>query len=268
MAARSSRPSATLRGHRHRHDARRSKPTAARQTVAERAGVEIGRAPELVIFPAGRRRYLPRVARARRRRRRRPRVFRRRARRQHRLRLQRSHRRRARSGRGQRRARRHQEDQRVAERRAVRHDRSAAAAGDQHLRHAGRLPAHDPLPERGHPADAERSRRPTPTTSGPTAQSVDAHVYAGWTYDYYFKRFGRRGLDNREPRAHQPRPPGAAAGSSSELRRSSDDFYHRTPVYFGDGVMVYGEGLPAGFTVRRPERRLSSRARSTSSRTN
>ena len=25
----------------------------------------------------------------------------------------------------------------------------------------------------------------------------DAHVYAGWTYDYYFKRFGRNGLDNR-----------------------------------------------------------------------
>jgi thermolysin len=29
---------------------------------------------------------------------------------------------------------------------------------------------------------------------------VDAHVYAGWTYDYYFKRFGRRGInDNNVP---------------------------------------------------------------------
>jgi Zn-dependent metalloprotease len=28
--------------------------------------------------------------------------------------------------------------------------------------------------------------------------SVDAHVYAGWTYDYFFKRFGRRGLDDRD----------------------------------------------------------------------
>jgi len=27
---------------------------------------------------------------------------------------------------------------------------------------------------------------------------VDAHVYAGWTYDYYYKRFGRRGLDDRD----------------------------------------------------------------------
>jgi bacillolysin len=29
---------------------------------------------------------------------------------------------------------------------------------------------------------------------------VDAHVYAGWSYDYYFKRFGRRGLDGSDLR--------------------------------------------------------------------
>ena len=23
-------------------------------------------------------------------------------------------------------------------------------------------------------------------------------MYAGWTYDYYYKRFGRRGLDNHD----------------------------------------------------------------------
>jgi len=28
--------------------------------------------------------------------------------------------------------------------------------------------------------------------------AVDAHVHVGWTYDYYFKRHGRRGLDNRD----------------------------------------------------------------------
>ena len=26
--------------------------------------------------------------------------------------------------------------------------------------------------------------------------AVDAHVYSGYTYDYYFKRHGRRGLDD------------------------------------------------------------------------
>ena len=29
---------------------------------------------------------------------------------------------------------------------------------------------------------------------------MDAHTYAGWTYDYYFKRFGRRGLDDADLR--------------------------------------------------------------------
>lgn len=28
--------------------------------------------------------------------------------------------------------------------------------------------------------------------------TVDAHAQIGWTYDYYFKRHGRRGLDNRD----------------------------------------------------------------------
>jgi bacillolysin len=28
--------------------------------------------------------------------------------------------------------------------------------------------------------------------------AIDAHAYIGWTYDYYFKRHGRRGLDNRD----------------------------------------------------------------------
>jgi bacillolysin len=28
--------------------------------------------------------------------------------------------------------------------------------------------------------------------------AVDGHTYIGWTYDYYFKRHGRRGLDNRD----------------------------------------------------------------------
>src|SRR5262245_36700395 len=28
--------------------------------------------------------------------------------------------------------------------------------------------------------------------------TVDAHVHVGWTYDYFFKRFGRHGLDDRD----------------------------------------------------------------------
>ena len=36
---------------------------------------------------------------------------------------------------------------------------------------------------------------------------VDAHVYAGWYYDFLFKRFGRRGSDGRDLRircSHTP----------------------------------------------------------------
>ncbi len=55
-----------------------------------------------------------------------------------------------------------------------------------------------PLPERGHPADAERSGVRLRQRLDRSAPLSTRHVYAGWTYDYYFKRFGRRGLDNRD----------------------------------------------------------------------
>ena len=111
----------------------------------------------------------------------------------------------------------------------------------------------------------ERPRRPTATTPGPIGATVDAHVYAGWTYDYYFKRFGRRGLDNQRPPARQPRPPGAALRTSCRSSRLVPDFYLNA-VYFGDGIMVYGDGLPAGFTAG-GQTSTSSPARSTSWRT-
>ena len=76
---------------------------------------------------------------------------------------------------------------------------------------------------------------------------VDAHVYAGYTYDYYFKRHNRRGLDNNNL---------AIVSLVHPARRQEfqqnfpivPDFYLNA-AYYGDGVMLYGEGLPAGFTV-------------------
>jgi thermolysin len=77
--------------------------------------------------------------------------------------------------------------------------------------------------------------------------TVDAHVYAGWTYDYYFRRYGRRGLDgNNIPilslvhpvnRQDVFRQPGSIVG-----------LFYMNAAYFGNGVMVYGEGLPPGVT--------------------
>ena len=76
---------------------------------------------------------------------------------------------------------------------------------------------------------------------------VDAHAYAGWTYDYFFKRFNRHGLDNRDlPLVNIVHP----------ARRQ--DFFQNFPIvpdfylnagYYGNGVMIYGDGLPAGLTI-------------------
>ena len=83
-------------------------------------------------------------------------------------------------------------------------------------------------------------------TDGPV---TDAHVYAGYTYDYYFKRFGRRGLDNNNIRIRSLVHP---------VRRTAQDvaqFFNQFPDFFvnafyaGGGVMVYGVGLPQGFTL-------------------
>ena len=80
--------------------------------------------------------------------------------------------------------------------------------------------------------------------------NVDAHVHAGYTYDYYYKRFGRHGLDNADVRMI----------NITHVVRRSDlltqpievvfDFYLNA-FYLGDGVMVYGEGLPPEYTFNR-----------------
>ncbi|HSB61029.1 MAG TPA: M4 family metallopeptidase, partial [Vicinamibacteria bacterium] len=75
--------------------------------------------------------------------------------------------------------------------------------------------------------------------------NVDAHVYAGYVYDYYFKRHGRRGLDN----ANIP-----IRSVTHPLRREDWVLYDREVVgsffinaaYLGEGIMFYGDGLPPG----------------------
>jgi Zn-dependent metalloprotease len=78
---------------------------------------------------------------------------------------------------------------------------------------------------------------------------TDAHVYSGLTYDYYFKRFGRRGLDDNNIRIRSLTNP---------VRRTQADlilYFVRFPDFFvnafyaGGGIMVYGVGLPPGFTT-------------------
>jgi bacillolysin len=79
------------------------------------------------------------------------------------------------------------------------------------------------------------------------AAIVDAHVHAGWTYDYLFKRLGRLGLDNRNlPITNITHP--ASLGDVFVYGNAIVD-YLTNAGYYGDGRMVYGDGLPAGITL-------------------
>ena len=80
-------------------------------------------------------------------------------------------------------------------------------------------------------------------TDGPI---VDAHIYSGYTYDYFYKRFNRRGLNDANIRILSMVHP---------VRREDFPVYgqiypvfYANAAYFGNGMMVYGVGLPAGIT--------------------
>ena len=74
---------------------------------------------------------------------------------------------------------------------------------------------------------------------------VDAHTYAGYTYDYYFKRFGRRGLDGNDlPVLSLVHP--VRREDQGIYPPSIIDIFFVNAFYAGDGIMVYGEGLPPG----------------------
>jgi thermolysin len=70
---------------------------------------------------------------------------------------------------------------------------------------------------------------------------VDAHVYQGWVYDYFYKRFGRRGLDGSDleivsivhplARANAPVVPPEIAG-----------LWINNAGYVHPGFMIYGDG--------------------------
>lgn len=83
--------------------------------------------------------------------------------------------------------------------------------------------------------------------------SVDAHVYAGWTYDYYFKRFGRRGLDNANIEMVSLVHP---VRREDVLSQPNDviGLFYLNAFYAGDGLMVYGEGLPPNVLTTRGQR--------------
>ncbi len=81
-------------------------------------------------------------------------------------------------------------------------------------------------------------------SDGPT---VDAHVYQGWVYDYYFKRFGRNGMDDRNVEVDSVVHPLAR----SEANRQPPDvvgMFINNAFYCCDGLLLFGDGDGRAFT--------------------
>lgn len=76
---------------------------------------------------------------------------------------------------------------------------------------------------------------------------VDAHAYAGYTYDYYYKRFGRKGLDNNNIEIWSFVNPVRVSDYQTYYNRYSELFLNA--AYLGDGNIYYGVGLPSTVTV-------------------
>ena len=81
-------------------------------------------------------------------------------------------------------------------------------------------------------------------TDGPT---VDAHVYQGWVYDYYFKRFGRRGMDDRNIEVDSVVHPLARSQANSQPPDVVGDYINNA-FYCCEGLLVYGDGDGRMFT--------------------
>jgi bacillolysin len=78
--------------------------------------------------------------------------------------------------------------------------------------------------------------------------AVDAHVYAGYTYDFYFKRYNRKGLNNADIRIVSLVHPARRQDVFTALGSDNLEFFVNAG-YYGSGVMVYGVGLPPGVTL-------------------
>jgi bacillolysin len=85
--------------------------------------------------------------------------------------------------------------------------------------------------------------------------TVDAHVFQGWVYDYYFKRFGRHGMDDHDVEVDSIVHPLAR----SEANRQPPNVvgsYINNAFYCCEGLLVFGDGdnrlftfLAGGFDV-------------------
>jgi Zn-dependent metalloprotease len=81
-------------------------------------------------------------------------------------------------------------------------------------------------------------------SDGPT---VDVHAHQGWVYDYYYTRFGRKGMDDRNNEVDTIVHPLAR----SEANRQPPDIvgtFINNAFFCCDGLLVFGDGDGRTFT--------------------
>lgn len=79
------------------------------------------------------------------------------------------------------------------------------------------------------------------------ASVVDAHTYAGYTYDFYYKRFGRKGLDNANLQMWIFTNPVKASDWPTLFSQYGGTFFLNA-FYMGSGNVAFGVGLPSNVT--------------------
>lgn len=100
------------------------------------------------------------------------------------------------------------------------------------------------------PVTTDIATSSTNTWTDPTV--VDAHAYAGWYYDYLFRRFGRHGIDNRDLQMSLITHPVnladiRTAPASVVGQYYLNAFFCATCGPGRRGAMLFGEGAPASF---------------------
>ncbi|MGH9255446.1 MAG: M4 family metallopeptidase [Vicinamibacterales bacterium] len=85
------------------------------------------------------------------------------------------------------------------------------------------------------------------------AVAVDAHAHIGWTYDYFFKRHGRRGLDGRDRSIvaviNGVSQQGALSLPSDLAFLAANAFWCDICGPGGIGLMYFGNGIPPQYVL-------------------
>jgi len=84
------------------------------------------------------------------------------------------------------------------------------------------------------------------------AAAVDAHTYSAWTYDYFYKRLDRKGLNDNNSMVrnvvHTVSRSDLEYYIATGLINYVQNYYTNAAYYLGQGLMMFGEGLPTGWT--------------------